>query len=140
MEFDINYLGVLAAAVAGFAVGAFWFSQIGFGKWWMREMGYTPERMKAMKMTPAQSTALGFVAFLVMSYVLAHVVDLGRIAAHSIDVLDGVMIGFWMWLGFVMPINAGIVLWENKSVKLFLLTTTYYLVALLLMGAVLAWL
>lgn len=48
------------------------------------------------------------------------------------------MAGFWNWLGFVAPVTLGAVLWEGKHWKLWFLNNGYYLVTLLLMGAVLA--
>jgi hypothetical protein len=42
------------------------------------------------------------------------------------------------WLGFMMPLNIGAYLWENKPFKLFALNTAHYLVSLIVMAAILA--
>jgi len=46
------------------------------------------------------------------------------------------MNGFWNWIGFVAPVTPGIGLWEGKSRKLWMLTNSFYLVSLLVMGVV----
>jgi hypothetical protein len=76
----------------------------------------------------------GFVSALVMSYIFSHFVDLG--GATTIGA--GAQLGFWIWLGFVATIQAGVVLWEKKPIKLFLINSSFYLVTLVSMGAVLA--
>ena len=42
----LNYIAVLVTAIAGFAVGAVWYSGL-FGKAWRTEMKITDEQMKA---------------------------------------------------------------------------------------------
>ena len=54
------------------------------------------------------------------------------------DLNAGLQGGFWNWLGFVMPVTLGIVLWEGKSWKLFGINAGYYLVSLPIMGVILA--
>ena len=50
----------------------------------------------------------------------------------------GMQAGFWVWLGFIATTMIGIVLWEIKPVKLYLLIVAYYLISLLVMGSILA--
>lgn len=47
------------------------------------------------------------------------------------------MAGFWNWLGFIAPVTLGVVLWEGKPWKLWVLHNAYYLLALLVMGVIL---
>jgi len=48
----------------------------------------------------------------------------------------GLMSGFWNRLGFVAAVTSGTVLREGKSRKLWMLTNSFYLVSLLVMGVV----
>jgi len=41
------------------------------------------------------------------------------------------------WLGLVVPVSLGIVLWEGKSWKLWFINASSYLVTLLAMGIIL---
>lgn len=48
------------------------------------------------------------------------------------------MTGFWIWLGFVVPVMAGDTLFAKKPMGLLWIGAGYYLVQLLVMGAILA--
>jgi len=69
-----------------------------------------------------------------MSYVLAHFVDY----AEAATAMDGIILGFWVWIGFLATTQIGSVLWEGKPVKLYLINTLHYLVALAVMATILA--
>ena len=134
-QVDVNYLAVFAAAVVGMALGALWYSPVLFGKTWMSLTGLSEETLtKAKEKGMAKSYLIGFIGTLIMSYVLAHITSY----ASATTFLEGSLAGFWIWLGFIAPVALGTVLWEGKPVKLYILNTSYYLVALVLMGAILA--
>jgi len=136
METSINYWAVLVAAIVSMGIGSLWYGVL-FVKPWMRMMGYTEESMKGMRMTPKKAMTLQFIVSLIMAYVLAYFV----IVAGAFDSLSvwgaGVATAFWIWLGFIVPITIGIVLWENKPWKLWFINASNYLVTLLIMGAIL---
>lgn len=139
MEVPINYWAVLVSAVAALIIGGLWYGPV-FGKLWMRLAGITPEAMKSMKLTPVQAMFGGFLALLLMAYVLAHVYVFASLFFGQFGATSGMMAAFWSWLGFVVPVTAGVFLWEGKSVKLWVLNATYYLVSMLAMGAIIgAW-
>lgn len=133
----INYLAVLGAAIVGFAIGAAWYGPL-FGKKWQALMGFTPESMKSMKLSATQAMAGGFVATLVMAYVLAHALIFASSYLNVSGISAGLQAGFWNWLGFIVPVTLGVVLWEGKPWSLWILNTGYYLVLLLVMGTILA--
>jgi len=133
--FDVNYLAVLVTAVVGFVIGMVWYSPIGFGNIWIKLSGISKGDLeKAKKKGMAKSMVVGFISLLVMSYVLAHFVDI----AGAGTVLEGAQTGFWLWLGFIATVMLGMVLWEGKSVKLYLLNIAHYFVVMIVMGAILA--
>jgi len=76
---------------------------------------------------------------LIMAYVLVHSLIFAQSYLQISGVSAGLMAGFWSWLGFVAPVTTGMVLWEGKSWKLWILTSGYYLVALLVMGLLLSY-
>lgn len=128
----INYIAVLVSAIIGFVIGMAWYKV--FGRQWMSLMGLTPEKLQGMKKGMAKPMLGGFVATLIMAFVLAHVI--GYSQASTIP--EGLMGGFWVWLGFVATVMINSVLWEGKPVKLYALNVAHYLVVLLVMGAILA--
>jgi hypothetical protein len=66
--------------------------------------------------------------------VLAHVIRF----AGATTVLQGLAVGFFVWLGFVAVVTIGTVTFERKPIRLFLLNNGYLLLSLLAMGAILA--
>lgn len=130
----VNYVAVLGAAVVGFIIGMIWYSPPLFGKAWMRLSGIDQRKMEDMKKKMAPSMVAGFIAMLIMSFVLAHVIRF----ATAANLVQGLQAGFWVWLGFVATVMLGMVLWEGKPFRLYVLNAAHYLVVLLLMGAMLA--
>ena len=130
---DVNLWAVLITAIVSMIVGALWYGPL-FGKAWMRFVGFNKDSVKKMKMTATKSMTLGFIGSLIMAYVLA--VFVGLSGANTL--VEGAMVGFWVWLGFAMPLNASVFLWEGKSIKLFFLNTFQYLITFKLMAAILA--
>jgi hypothetical protein len=139
MQVPINYLAVLVAGICNMIVGALWYGPV-FGKWWMKQMNFTPESMKKMPLSGLQAMVIGFIFAILMSYVLANDILFGATYLNMYGALSGMTGAFWNWLGFVVPITAGVWLWEGKSWKLWAFNAGYYLVALLIAGAILgAW-
>ncbi len=133
--FEINYLAVLVSAVLGFAIGMAWYSPFLFGNIWMKLSGISKTSVeKSKKKGMAKSIAASFVGGLVMSFVLAHFIDI----AGSVTALEGAQTGFWIWLGFIAPVMIGMVLWEGKSFKLYTVKVLHYLAVLMVMGSILA--
>ena len=78
------------------------------------------------------------ISAVVMSYVLAHSLVFAAAYLKMSGVRAGIMCGFWNWLGFIAPVTLGAVIWEGKPWKLWLLLNSNYLVALPVMGVILA--
>lgn len=133
----INYVAVLVAALAQMALGMMWYGPV-FGKQWMAMMGFSKDSMKSMAMTPIKAMIIGFIVALIMSYVLAHSIVFASTYLQITGISAGLQGGFWNWLGFIAPVTIGAVLWEGKSWKLWFLNAAYWLVALCMMGAIIA--
>lgn len=129
--FPINYWAVLAAAVAKFVLGALWYSPLLFGKSWMQLTGVSDAQMKAAL---PKGMIADLVGSLVMAFVLAHAVLFA--GAHGFG--SGLLAGFACWLGFIGLTTLSANVYENRPVALYLLNNAYLLLALLLMGVILA--
>lgn len=128
----VNYLAVVIAAVVAWLAGAGWY--MAFGKSWMAALGLTPEKMQEAKRRPGayRPFVYAFIANLVMAWVLAGV--LFHIGALSLRA--GVISAALCWVGFVIT-----TMWVNNSFarrdsRLLAIDGGYWLVALLLMGAI----
>lgn len=132
----MNYVAVLLAAVGAMVVGFVYYSPYVLGKPWMKLMGLTSESMKAAQKEMMKTYGVSFVLALVTAYVLYHIMALSLAFFNYSPVMTGFTSGFWVWLGFVMPVQATEVLFSKKPVKLFGINTGYQLVSLLVMGVV----
>jgi archaellum biogenesis protein FlaJ (TadC family) len=131
----VNYLAVFVTAIVGYVIGMLWYSPALFGKQWMKLSGVSKKDAdKKKKEGMAGTMVAAFVAVLLMSYVLAYI--LGLLGAATFWI--GVSVGFWIWLGFLATTQINIVFWQNKPFTLYLLNTAHYLVALAVMGGILA--
>lgn len=130
---DVNFWAVLVASVANIIIGALWYGPL-FGKAWMAMMNFQKSDLKSMKLNAATSMVLGFVGALITNYFLAVFIGVTNVST----ILSGMAVGFWIWLGFAMPLNAGVFLWEGKSINLFLFNTAQYLISILIASAIIA--
>lgn len=80
-------------------------------------------------------TTYGFAALtsIITSYVLAHFLDY----TQAYTQIQGLQTAFWLWLGFITPIQLMTTLFEDKPMKLYLINTGYQLTSLLAMSTIL---
>ena len=136
MNVEVNYLAVLAAAVASMAVGFAWYSPMLFGKQWIKLTGRTNADLEREKKEMSKTYGISFLLALVTAYVLSHVMFLSENFFNYTRLSTGLTSAFWMWLGFIMPVQVTEVLFGGKKWKLFGINTGYQLISLLAMGAV----
>lgn len=136
MELEINYLGILLAGVAYMVVGFLWYSPLLFAKPWMKQMGYTMESIKKEQKQMGPFYGLSFLAALVTGFMMSHVMALSENFYNYPPVMTGLTTAFFMWLGFVAPVQLTDVIFGSKKWKLFVINTGYQLTALLAMGVV----
>jgi len=131
----VNYWAVLVAAIVSFVIGWVWHSPILFGKMWMKLSNIDQKKINEQKKKGMGSAIFfQFVATLLMAYVLKYVVA----NAGASTALDGALTGIWLWLGFVATTMIGMVLWEGKPFKLYLINAGRVLAGMIAMGAILA--
>lgn len=127
----INWLAVLVAAIIRMAVGFAWYSPPLLLKPWQALTGVTPETMRA-GLTKAM--VVDVIASLVMAFALANII----VGAGITDWLNGALAGFWVWLGFQATLLVSLWGYENRSLRLIAINLGNNLIALVLMGALLA--
>ena len=124
----INYWAVLASAMLGVVIGAFWYSPLLFGKTWVKLSRLSEQELEGAKKGGGMiKSYLGtFLTCLVTSLALGFFLD--RVGAY--DVAEGLIVAGVLWLGFIVTIYFSAVLWERKPFSLFLINAGYYSVFL----------
>ncbi len=140
MNIEVNYVAVLASAIAALVAGAVWY--IIFAKKLLQIRPLSPEESQVLQKQQQLMYGVGFVLTLVMAEVLAHVAGAAQMASHLDPVVNGLVTAAFMYIGFVVPVQANHILFGNygsmsKKLKLFGINTGGQLVSLLAMGAVL---
>ena len=126
----LNIWAVIVAALSNFLNGGLWYSRGLLGRVWMRENGFTEESLKGSNM--AKIFGLAFLLGLIAAANLA--LFLGPEDRPEMGALWGFAAGF----GWVATFLGTIYLFERKSFTLFLINAGYSIVALTVMGIILA--
>jgi hypothetical protein len=127
---QLNIWAVLVAALSTFMIGGLWYSPAVFGKVWMRENGFTEESMKNSNMV--KIFGLAFVLGLIAA------VNLAMFLGPNETIGNGAFYGFLAGFGWVATFIGTHYLFERKSFTLFLINAGYSIVALTVMGVIIA--
>jgi hypothetical protein len=125
----IDWVAVIVATVASFAIGAVWYSPVLFAKAWQRESGVTDEQAKSsnMPLIFGGTFVLMFLATAVFAMFLGPSPGLGFGAGA------GFAAGLF-WVAGSFGVNY---LFERRSLKLFLINGGYNVAVFTAMGAIL---
>jgi hypothetical protein len=125
----LNWLAIIVAAVASFAVGGLWYSPVLFGKTWQNLTGITDEKAKSANML--KTFGLSFVLSFFMAATLA--MFIGPEATFVTGLCIGSTVGV-----FLAMASLGITyLFEQKPTALWLINGGYHAVSLAIMGGIL---
>jgi hypothetical protein len=127
---EVNYLAVLAAAIASFLLGGLWYSPALFGKAWQREAGVSDEKMKNSNM--GMIFGLSFVLALIAAWVFA--LFLGPRPPMALGLGAGFSAGL-CWVAASFGISY---LFERRSFKLWLINGAYHTLQFTIIGVILA--
>jgi hypothetical protein len=128
---DVNVVAVLLCAVVNMVVGAVWYSPALFANEWSRLVGRKTEDMRKNAGTGYALTTLGA---LVQAWIMASLIAW----ALADSVVEGATVGFMLWLGFVAIPQGVNTVFAGGRKKLWAINTGYFLVVLLINGAILA--
>lgn len=92
----INYVAVVIAALAGFGTGVVWYMTL--ANFWLAAIGKTREELPQS----SRPFIITIIALLVMAWMLAGVI--GHLG--EVTIWNGVVSGFFVWLGFVITTMA----------------------------------
>jgi len=129
-NFTPNYLAILVAALSTFVIGGLWYSPVLFVNPWMKELGLTTEKQKSASMVKVMGGS--FLLSLFAAY------NLSMMFGGKMSFEEGILYGFLTGFGFVSTALGTIYLFEQKSLKLFLINAGYQCVTFTVMGAIIA--
>lgn len=129
----INWLAVVAATLAFYALGALWYSPLLFVKAWMKELNITKDDAKKVNMAKIMSLTL-ILTFIMVTNLAFFLND------PKIGVSQGAMYGFltgFGWVGMAMILTS---LYEMKGWRYMFINAGYMTVGFTLAGVILgAW-
>jgi hypothetical protein len=129
---QINYLAVIVAALASFAIGGLWYSPVLFGKIWMKETGISEEKAKRSNMI--KTFGLSFLLSLIICF------NLAAFLGPQSDFVWGITAGGLAGIGWVAASLGILYLFEGRSFKLFLINGGYNAVNFIIAGGIIgAW-
>ncbi len=129
---QLNYVAIVVAAAVTFLLGGLWYSPILFAQAWMREAGLSEAQTRQANM--ARVFGLSGLAALVMAFNLAAFI--GPKSSFTFGLFAGFAAGFG-WVAMALGV---IYLFEQRSLKLWIINSGYQVLSLTLMGAILgAW-
>ena len=125
----MNWLAVGLGTVAFFAVGALWYGAI-FGKAWQKATGLSDEQLKSGANMPLIFGTCFLLEFIVVLTV-----------GHMFDFLEPgdrakMMIAVGLALGIMSPAIGITYLYMRKSLKLFLIDASHFIVGMAAVGLV----
>jgi len=124
---SVNILAIIVAAIIHMLTGLIWYQEKAFGSTWSKLTGKDLSPSK-------QWLPVGILGHLILVFVLAVII----ILATATTIFNGAFIGILVWLGFIVPLEIGELIWEKIQFKLFLIRISEHFVALILAGAILA--
>ena len=125
----MNWLAVVVATLAFFAVGAIWYTAL-FGKIWQREVGLSDEQLtggRNMMLIMGTCFVLEFIVCLTVGHMFDFLAPSDRAK---------MMIAVGLALGVMAPAIGINYLYQRKSLKLFLIDAGHFIVGMAAVGAV----
>ncbi len=128
----INYLAVVVAAVAAFAIGGLWYSPLLFAKQWVKAHGFTEEQVKEMQKGAGKAYAVSIACQLLIALAIAVLVGYLQLALC----VQGLKLALLIWAGFAFPLGLMATMFTDKRITVYYIDTGAQLVYLLIMGSI----
>ena len=132
---ELNYLAILVAGVAKFVLGGLWYSPLLFTQPWLAELQLTEEQLAHSK---AQGRGGKMVVTFALGLVEVFVLAIALAAMKCGSIGCGAGTGLMLGVGFTALPLATNFLFEQRSLRLYLITAGFPVVAAVVAGAILA--
>lgn len=128
----INYWAVIVAWIVNCAVGAYWYSPMGFAKRWEKYTGINI--MKIPEKEASNILMAVVISGLVQAFALAVVMNSLNVTTAT----DGLMVGLLLWFGFTTATTVGVTLYSRRSWNFLWLNSSYFLIVMAVNSIILA--
>ena len=129
---DVNWLAVVVATIVAFMLGGLWYSKALFGNAWMQEVGLTEDAVNSANM----AKTFGGTIVLQIFAATALSAFLGTESTWQ----SGLETGLWVGLFWIATAYGVTYLFEQRSMRLFLINAGYYVVLYGITGTIIgAW-
>ena len=129
----VGFLPILASGIASVLLGWIWYHPKVFGGTWMRIANITPEMAERGKKRMPLSAVVALIASMLIAWVMSYV----GILLGVFDWFGAIELGFWCWLGFTAPPMLGMVLWEQKPIRYYLIVSLFWLLSFIVTALIL---
>lgn len=138
---DIAWIGVLLAALAGFAMNMLWFSERGFYTTWQQALGSKPQSDESSGEQSGMGLAFGSVTLAL--FLQAFAVDWllqasAALYGHSIGAVAGLLIGAGAGVAFAAATSLGHRIFAGQGFKVWFIEIGADVIGLALMGLILS--
>jgi multidrug transporter EmrE-like cation transporter len=143
-DVPVNYLAVLIAAVVFYILGAIWYLPGLFGKSCFNSEECCSAESKEC-CTPGETKkscgckAGAYIGEFFICLVIAYVLSLFITVSQADEVIEGIAVAVWAWLGFIATTHLSAVLWKMKPFKVYLINAAFLLLGFILMGGIIAY-
>lgn len=138
MLHTVNWLSVIAAAVAAWLFGGVYYSAL--GKYWMAAQGKTVEQCKAeMAAKTGAAKAAPFVVVFVAEIIMAWATYGILVHLNMFTVRAGLISGAALWFGYILTTVASNYAFHGRKPALIVLDSLAWLGAMLIIGGILGW-
>ncbi|KKM61914.1 MAG: hypothetical protein KR126chlam4_00916 [Candidatus Anoxychlamydiales bacterium] len=125
---NVDLLTVFFAAAIYMVMYILWYSNILFGKVYE----------KILKTTKKKPPFYHYFLLFLFLFVISYVMSLFEVLMGVTTFFDGIFLGFLIWLGLVTTHSLFLVVSFKRSIKLYALDNLLYLLALMIVGGILA--
>ena len=126
----INLWAVLIAAFTKVIIGSFWYSPLILGKSWMHEIGFTEEDF-------IKGHPIWLMAVLSFSFAFVSALAIAFFITPQSNILSGAGLGAIISILCISASKANTTLFENYSIKHYLIHAGYDILSYTVMGAIL---
>jgi len=127
---DIDLVTVLVATIVSFIAGGIWYSSLLFGEIWKKEHKIATRKENKRLFSWISAFAISLLTAFFLALFLAFL--------GATSTLDGIYVGIGLWIGFILPTQLYPLIWAKSSWKLFAVDAFFWLINLVIMGAIIA--
>lgn len=94
---DLNWLAVIVATIAYFALGALWYAEFVFGRAWQRSAGWD--------LSPPENAGAGiYLVPLATCFVATLATAMIAAASNTDNIMEGILLGLVVGVGVALPV------------------------------------